>query len=124
MHNATNIMSEIIMSSVSGLLYGFIKRNDIFERILLIVVLTGFIANILLLISQIAIYLLYERSSLNNSTKSLAPAQEISSVNLEIIDTSSVMQINSESEVSIFRTYIDLETRREFETSRSRISDK
>jgi hypothetical protein len=117
-------MSEIIMSSVSGLLYGFIKRNDIFERILLIVVLTGFIANILLLISQIAIYLLNERSSLNNSTISSAPAQEISSVNLEIIDTSSVIQTNSDSEVSIFRTYIDLETRREFETSRSRISDK
>ncbi len=90
----------------------------------MIVLLTGFITNILLLISQFAIYLLYKRSSLNNSTNFSAPAQEISSVNLEIIDTSSVIKQNSESEVSIFRTYIDLETRREFETSRSRISDK
>ncbi len=126
MHNAINIISDLIMSSVSGLLYGFINRNNIIEWILIIVVLAGFIANIMLLIYNIAIHLLCKRSSFNNPTHLSAQAQEISSVNLvsEMIDTSSVIQESSKAEISMFSTYIDLETRRELEISRGGISKK
>lgn len=84
-----NIISEIVLSLVSGLLFGFMEEdNDELQWTIICAIIVGFMANITLLTIMLTSEFLKLRKSLKNqSTKVICEAQAMSVMNISNIDS-------------------------------------